>query len=125
METRTRKRERLEEEEDANQRINQRSLLNILDDCTMSVNDLVCTASYEKVFRESNIQLVEKFIQESRSCAECIAAVDCAEVEEAVDIIRNGQPDMSTILQAVKGLDKMLAALRQQITDCPALSRRP
>ena len=116
METRTRKRERLEEEEDAKQHVNQRSLLNILDDCTLRVDELLRVARIEKQIREQIFWLlVTKNI---------FLDID-AEGLHALDIIRDGHPQMSTAVQAVGGLDMMLAALRQQITDCPALSRRP
>ena len=116
METRTRKRERLEAEEDANQRINRRSLLNILDDCTLRVDELLRVARSEKQIRDHNIWLlVTKNI---------FLDID-TEGLHALDIIRDGHPQMSTAVQAVGGLDMMLAALRQQITSCPALSRRP
>ena len=115
METRTRKRERLEEEEDAKQGINQHSLLNILDSCSLRVDELLSVAQSEKQICDSNIWLlVTKNI---------FLDID-AEGLHALDIIRDGHPQMSTAVQAVGGLDMMLAALRQQIINCPALSRR-
>ena len=104
----------MEDEEDARQRINKWSLLNILDDCTLQCDELLRVAEREDHVRQYNNYLLRNS--------------NFHELDNeglwALKNIKDGNPELSTVAVAVGGLEKMLAALRTQISDCPALSRR-
>ena len=105
---------RLEDEDDARQRINKRSLLNILDDCTLRCDELVRVAERQDHFRQYNIYL--------------LSTSNFPEIDDeglwVLKNIKDGNPELSTVAVAVGGLEKMLAALHTQISYCPALSCR-
>ena len=104
---------RLEDEEDERQRISRRSLLNSLNDCIFRCDELVRFAERQDHFRLYNIYL--------------LSTSNFHEIDDeglwALKNIKDGNPELSTVAVAVGGLEKMLAALRTQISDCPALSR--
>ena len=105
---------RLEDEDDARQRINKRSLLNILDDCDVQCFELLRVANGQDHYRQYNVYL--------------LSTSNFHEIDDeglwALKNIKDGNPELSTVAVAVGKMEKMLAALRTQISDCPALSRR-